>query len=47
MLGIEIMAQQLMVQMEDNRRMLIHKSDVLSVMKRDTPSREDPEEIPE
>ena len=46
-LGIEILAQQLMVQMEDNRRMLIHKSDVLSVMKRDAPSREDPEEMPE
>ncbi len=46
-LGIEILAQQLMVQMEDNRRMLIHKSDILSVMTRDTPSREDPEEMPE
>ncbi len=46
-LGIEILAQQMMVQMEDNRRMLIHKADILSVLKRDTPSREDPDEMPE
>ncbi len=35
----EILAQQLMVQMEDNRRMLIHHDDVLSVIKKDPQSR--------
>ncbi len=33
-LGHEILAQQLLVQMEDNRRTLIHASDVLSVTKK-------------
>jgi cell fate regulator YaaT (PSP1 superfamily) len=43
-LGQEILAQQLLVQMEDNRRLLIAASDVLSVIKRprggDEPRRE-------
>ncbi len=43
-LSIEILAQQLMVQMEDNRRLLIHKSDVLSVIKRNAPPAKDVEE---
>ncbi len=46
-LAIEILAQQLMIQMEDNRRLLIHKADILSVIKRDTPAREEPEDTPE
>jgi cell fate regulator YaaT (PSP1 superfamily) len=50
-LGQEILAQQLLVQMEDNRRVLIPASDVLSVLKRprntDEPKRRPPEnEIP-
>ena len=36
-LGHEILAQQLMVQMEDNRRMLIDVADVLSVVKKNSP----------
>ncbi len=35
----EILAQQLMVQMEDNRRMLIHRADVLSVIKKEAHSK--------
>ncbi len=42
-LGHEILAQEMMVQMEDNRRRLIHRSEVLSVMKREAPNRKDPE----
>jgi cell fate regulator YaaT (PSP1 superfamily) len=34
-LGHEILSQQLMVQMEDNRRTLIHRSEVLSVLKKE------------
>jgi cell fate regulator YaaT (PSP1 superfamily) len=44
-LGQEILAQQLLVQMEDNRRLLVPASDVLSVLKRprggDEPRRRD------
>ncbi len=43
-LGVEILAQQLMVQLEDNRRLLIHKSDVLSVIRRDNASPKKTEE---
>lgn len=46
-LGQEILAQQLLVQMEDNRRLLMPASDVLSVLKRprnsDEPKRRDVE----
>ena len=40
MLGQEILAQQLLVQMEDNRRLLMPASDVLSVLKRPRNSEE-------
>ncbi len=43
-LGHEILAQQLVVQMEDHRRTLIHNADVLSVIKKKEPhSRKKPD----
>ncbi|MCA9158597.1 MAG: hypothetical protein KDA72_09730, partial [Planctomycetales bacterium] len=34
-LGQEVLSRQLLVQMEDNRRVMVHADDILSVMRRE------------
>ena len=43
-LGLEILAQQVLVQTEDHRRLSVHTSEILSVIRRQPPPPKDAEE---
>jgi hypothetical protein len=46
-LGQELLSQQLLVQMEDNRRIMLHAQDVISVIRRGNQPEPNDDEVTE